>query len=315
MTKTAATIYSLLAALACSPAIADHRVLLQGDDRLAIVEPGGAISWEMPWGGIHDIHVVDGGNILTRQGRTAVVEIDRDTKEIVWKYDAAQRNGNAGKRVEVHAFERLPGGNTMIAESGSARIIEVDREGNVKKEIPLVVNQPNAHSDTRLVRKLPNGNYLVAHEADGMVREYDGGSGQVIWDYAVPMFGKQRQPGHGPEAFGNQCFAAIRLAGGNTLIATGNGHSVLEVSPDKEIVWQIHQHDLPNIRLAWVTTLEVLPGGNIVVGNCHAGPGQPLLIELEPKTKRVVWSLDRHADFGNSVSNSLLLDGVGKTVR
>ncbi len=315
MTKTAATIFSLLAALACSSAIADHRVLLQGDDRLAIVEPGGAISWEMPWGGIHDIHVVDGGNILTRQGRTVVVEIDRDTKKIVWKYDAAQRNGNAGKRVEVHAFERLPGGNTMIAESGSARIIEVDREGNVKKEIPLVVNQPNAHSDTRLVRKLPNGNYLVAHEADGMVREYDGRSGQVIWDFAVPMFGKQRQPGHGPEAFGNQCFAAIRLAGGNTLVATGNGHSVLEVSPDKEIVWQIHQDDLPNIRLAWATTLEVLPGGNIVIGNCHAGPGQPLLIELQPKTKRVVWTLDRHADFGNSVSNSVLLDGVGKNVR
>jgi outer membrane protein assembly factor BamB len=305
----------LLAVAVCTSAAADHRVLLQGGDRLAIVEPGGAISWEMPWGGIHDIHVVEGGNILTRQRRTAVVEIDRDTKQIVWRYDADLRNGNAGKPVEVHAFERLANGNTMIAESGSARIIEVDREGNVKKEVALVVNHPSTHSDTRLVRKLANGNYLVAHEADGMVREYDGDSGSVIWDYVVPLFGKQRKPGHGPEAFGNQVFAAIRLHNGNTLVATGNGHSVLEVTPDKKIVWQIHQHDLPDIRLAWVTTLEVLPGGNLVIGNCHAGPGQPLLVELERKSKRVVWTLDRHADFGNSVSNSLLLDLAGKTLR
>jgi outer membrane protein assembly factor BamB len=315
MTKSAAVTPFLLAIAVCSPATAQHRVLLQGGDRLAIVESDGAISWEMPWGGIHDIHVVAGGNILTRQGRTAVVEIDRDTKQIVWRYDADQQNGNAGTRVEVHAFERLANGNTMIAESGSARIIEVDREGIVKKKVPLVVDHPNTHSDTRLVRKLANGNFLVAHEADGMVREYDGGSGKVIWDYAVPLFGKKRKPGHGPEAFGNQLFAALRLDNGNTLVATGNGHSVLEVTPEREIVWQVHQNDLPNIRLAWVTTLEVLPGGNLVIGNCHAGPGQPLLVELERKTRRVVWTLDRHADFGNSVSNSLLLDVAGKTLR
>ena len=129
------------------------------------------------------------------------------------------------------------------------------------------------------------------------------------------MFDKEAKGGHGPEAFGNKLFAAIRIQYGNTLIATGNGHSVLAVTPEKEIVWQIHQNDLPNIRLAWVTTLEVLANGNIVLGNCHAGPGQPLLVEIEPKSKRVVWTLDRHADFGNSVSNSVLLDVAGKTIR
>ncbi|MCG8650700.1 MAG: PQQ-like beta-propeller repeat protein, partial [Pirellulales bacterium] len=179
----------------------------------------------------------------------------------------------------------------------------------------LIVNHPNTHSDTRLVRKIDGGNYLVAHEADGRVREYDGQTGKVVWDYEVPLFGKQPHRGHGPEAFGNKLFSALRLESGNTLIATGNGHSVLMVNPQKEIVWQVHQDDLPNIRLAWVTTLEVLPNGNYVIGNCHAGPGQPLLVEIEPKTKRVVWTLDRHADFGNNVSNSLLVDLAGKTIR
>ncbi len=306
-----------LLAVVCLAAVAqaDHRVLLQGGKRLAIVESDGTVSWEMPWGGIHDIHVLKNGNILTRQGRTAVVEIDRDSKEVVWKYDSATQNGNKGKRVEIHAFERLPNGLTMIAESGTARIIEVDREGKLSRETKLVTNNPNAHSDTRLVRTLAGGNYLVAHEADGMVREYDAKTGEVVWEYDVPLFGKQAAGGHGPEAFGDKCFAALRLGNGNTLIATGNGHSVIEVTPDKKVVWQIHQNDLPGIRLAWVTTLEVLPNGNYVIGNCHAGPEQPLLIEIEPKSKKVVWTFNRFADFGNNVSNSLLLDVSGKSLR
>ena len=82
--------------MAATPVLADHRVLLQGGDRLAIVEPDGSISWQMPWGGIHDIHVLSDGHIVTRQGRSAVVEIDRKSKEIVWRYDSSTQNGNEG---------------------------------------------------------------------------------------------------------------------------------------------------------------------------------------------------------------------------
>jgi outer membrane protein assembly factor BamB len=310
--------FGLLAALCvllCPLALAQHRVLLQGGDRLAIVEPDGAIGWQMPWGGIHDLHRLENGRILTRKGHASVVEIDPETHQVVWEYDSTRQNGNEGKRVEVHAFERLDNGHTMIAESGVARIIEVDRDGTLHREIKLVVESPSTHSDTRLVRLTPQNTYLVAHEADGKVREYDRESGKVVWQYEVPLFGKPARPGHGPEAFGNRLFSAIRLPNGNTLIGAGNGHSVLEVTSEKEIVWQIHQDDLPNIRLAWVTTLEVLPSGNIVIGNCHAGPGQPLLVEVEPKSKQVVWTFDRHDDFGNDVSNSQLLDAAGASIR
>ena len=305
----------LAIALFPSVALAEHTVLLQGGPRLAIVDPDGKVSWEMPWGGIHDIHLLKNGNILTRQGRTAVVEIDPETRQVVWKYNAAQENGNAGKRMEIHAFERLADGATMIAESGIGRIIEINRAGKLIREIPLVLDKPNAHSDTRLVRSSGSGSYLVAHEADGKVREYDRKSGKVTWEYEVPMFGKAAKNGHGPDAFGNRLFAALRLKNGNTLVATGNGHSVLEVTPEKKIVWQINQDDLPGIRLAWVTTLEVIPNGNYVIGNCHAGPSQPLLVEVDPNTKKVVWQFDRHADFGNNVSNSLLVDVVGESLR
>ncbi|WP_246146865.1 outer membrane protein assembly factor BamB family protein [Rubripirellula lacrimiformis] len=294
---------------------ADHDVLLQGNDRLAIVDADGSITWEMKWGGIHDIHLLENGHILTREGRAKVVEINPDSKQVVWSYDSGKAGGNEGTRIEVHAFERLENGNTMIAESGAARIIEVDADGKIQKQIPLTIQHRDAHTDTRLVRSTAAGTYLATHESDGKVREYDRETGDVVWEYEVPLFGRQPAGGHGPEAYGNRLFSALRLPNGNTLIGTGNGHGVIEVTPAKEVVWQIQQNDLPNIRFAWVTTLEVLPNGNYVIGNCHAGPGQPLLVELNPKNKQVVWTFDRFDDFGNSVSNSLLVDMAGKSLR
>ena len=292
-----------------------HRVLTQGKGKLAIVGPKGEIEWQMPWGGIHDVHQLENGHIMVQEKMRQVVEIDPATKEVIWRYDSSKRNGNEGQRIEVHAFQPLANGNIMIAESGPARIIEINRAGEIQKEVKLKVLNRNPHTDTRLARKLENGNYLVCHESDGTVREYLGTNGDVVWEFEVPMFGKEEKGGHGLDAYGNRCFAAVRLKNGNTLVATGNGHSVLEVTPEKEIVWQLHQDELPGIRFAWVTTLEVLPNGNYVIGNCHAGPGNPLLVEVDPKTKKVVWTFDQFERFGNSVPNSQLLDVVGKSLR
>ncbi len=307
---------ALLISMAWSAsASAQHRVLLGGEGRLAIVSSEGAIEWEMPWGGIHDIHRLDNGHILVADGFKKIVEIDPESKAVVWSYDASTSNGNDGTGMEIHALQPLADDHFMIAESGRARIIEIDREGKLLKEVALKVDHPNPHRDTRLARKIANGNYLVCHEGDGVVREYDGSKGEVVWEFAVPMFDKEPQPGHGPEAFGNAVFSAVRLPNGNTLIGTGNGHGVLEVTPDKEIVRAIHQNDLPGITLAWVTTLEVLPNGNIVFGNCHAGPGQPLLVEVDPEMKNVLWTFDHFDSFGNAVSNSLLLDVDDTSIR
>ncbi len=196
----------------------------------------------------------------------------------------------------------------MIAESGPGRIIEIDRAGKTLKTVKLKVDHADPHRDTRLVRKLASGNYLACHEGDGVVREYDGDSGAVVWEYPVPLFGQERHDGHEPEAFGNQAFAAVRLASGNTLISTGNGHSVIEVTPANEIVWKLSQHDLPHITLAWVTTLDVLVGGHYVIGNCHAGPDNPQLIEIDPRSKQVLWTFYQFEAFGNDVSTTRLLD-------
>lgn len=298
-----------LAVLQAADLSGGHRLLI-GDDskgKIAIVETDGKISWEDSIGHIHDLSRLPNGNILIQKSWTRIVEMSPDHK-IVWSYDSAVMNGNQGKPVEVHAFQRLDNGLTLIAESGIGRIIEVDAAGNIQREIKLHIEHPSTHSDTRSVHKLANGHYLVCHEHDGAVREY-AADGNVVWEFSVPLFGQERKDGHGPEAFGNAVFDAVRLANGNTLIAAGNGHALLEVTPAKEIVWSVHQRDLPGITLAWVTTLNVLPNGNIVFGNCHAGPENPQVIEIT-HDKKVVWSFKDFEHFGNSLPVSRVLDAA-----
>jgi len=290
-----------------APRARAHRVLAAdySTKRIALMKADGTVEWQSKTDNIHDLHRLANGNILFQRSFTHLVEVDPKTDQVVWEYDAGRMNGNEGKPVEVHAFQRLADGTTMIAESGPGRIIEVDKDGKIVRQIKLKVDRPNPHTDTRLARKLENGHYLVCHEGDGAVREYDA-DGKVVWEYAVPLFGMERKAGHGPEAFGNQTFAALRLPSGNTLLSTGNGHSVLEVTPAKEIVWSVRQNELPGITLAWVTTLQVLPNGNIVIGNCHAGPNNPQIVEIT-RDKRVVWTFKDFKNFGDALSNSLVL--------
>jgi outer membrane protein assembly factor BamB len=281
--------------------------------RIAIMDPMGEVLWEHRTDDLHDLHLLPDGHVLFQTNMTHLVEVDPKTDKVVWEYDAQKSNGNAGRPVQVHAFQRLPNGLTMIAESGPARIIEVDPAGKIVHQIKLKVDHPDPHRDTRLARKLDNGHYLVCHEGDGTVREYDG-DGKVVWEYPVPMFGKKPAGGHGVEAFGNSCFGAVRLKNGNTLLTTGNGHSLLEVTPEKQIVWELHQDDLPGIKLAWVTTLQVLPDGNVIFGNCHAGPNNPQVIEVT-RDKKVVWTFRDMKHFGDATSNTQVLDVPGPVIR
>jgi outer membrane protein assembly factor BamB len=291
-----------------------HRILTSDASKkiIAILDERGTVEWQSKTGNLHDLHLLPNGNVLFQTGWTEIVEVNPKSNETVWSYDSAKQGGNEGKKIEVHAFQRLPNGLTMIAESGPARIIEVDAAGKIVAQIALKVSQPHPHRDTRLARKLPSGNYLVCHEGEAAVREYNS-KGEVVWEFDVPLFGKQPKGGHGLDAFGNQCYAALRLENGNTLISTGNGHSVIEVTSKGEVVWKLEQDDLPGIRLAWVTTLQQLPNGNLVIGNCHAEKENPQIIEIT-RDKKVVWKFQDFERFGNSLTNTQVLTTSGKGI-
>src|SRR5687768_1623079 len=69
---------------------------------IAIINASGEIEWQEKIRDIHDAAVLPNGNILFQTSWTMIVEMT-PTKQVVWQYDAARSNGNAGKKVEVHA--------------------------------------------------------------------------------------------------------------------------------------------------------------------------------------------------------------------
>jgi hypothetical protein len=306
----AVAIASAHSARASEPGATAHRVLGADRGHVAIINERGEVEWEVPVRGTpHDLAMLPNGNVLFPADAATIVEMTPE-KKVVWRYAARPKAGYTGA-IEIHAFQRLENGLTMIAETGNKRIIEVDGEGKIVREVPLTIDAPNPHRDTRMARKLPDGHYLVCHEADAAVREYDA-NGKVVWSYRLDLDGRPRTPGHG--GHGTEVFGAIRLPGGNTLIAAGNGNRVIEVDPAGNVVWKIGPDELPGIRLAWVTTLQLLPNGHIVVGNCHAGPDNPQLFEVT-REKQVVWTFKDFQAFGNDLAAAQVLDIDGRVIR
>ena len=292
--------FILIALLSSSAHSEEDRLVLlgasYGKNVLAICDAEGKVLWkhdtagpppDRGHAGHHDVHLLENGNILFHDTWTKTQEITLG-KEVVWDYDSATMNGNEGKGVDVHAFARLPDGQTMITESGIGRIIHVDEAKKIVTEFPL---GEGGRKNTRLVRRLENGNYLACAEQPGVVTEYDA-TGKIVWEYAI----------------NTRVYGAIRLKNGNTLIASGSGNSVVEVTPDKEVAWDITKK-VPgtDIELAWSTCLQELPNGNLIIGNCHAGDKNPQIFEIT-KDKKVVWQFDEWDLVGNGLACWQILD-------
>jgi hypothetical protein len=247
---------------------------------------GGGFIWKIAINNIHDAQSLPDDHWLIQTDFSNVIELDASGKE-VWRYES---NLSKQQPVEIHAFRRLPNGNTMIAESGPGRIIEVNRNLEVVREIKLKLQNPDPHRDTRLVRPTPTGSFLVAHEGDKMIREY-APSGEVVWEYPI----------------NTQVYSAERLANGNTLIGTGSGHSVVEVTPEGTVAWQVGENDLNGAKLAWVTMVHRLPNGNTWIVNCHAGREQPQIIEINSE-KAIVFKFNDFETFGNALPVAVIKD-------
>jgi hypothetical protein len=304
--------FGLMAGSAWSADPSDYSVLGSDRGRVSLVGKDGNVQWSFPLAAdVHDLTLLPSGNILLITSRNTVEERTKEGKS-VWKYTAKNREGYKGP-IEIHATERLANGDTMVAESGNKRIVEVRPDGSISREIPLTIDNPHPHRDTRLVRRTPKGTYLVCHEGDGMVREYDL-EGKVIWSHKIDLAGRPRSNGHGPEGHGTEVYGAWRLKNGNTIIGAGNGNRVYEVDSDGKTVWSVDQKELPGITFAWITMVEILPNGNLIIGNCHAGESNPQLIEIN-RDKKVLWTFKDFKTFGNGLAATQVLGVPEGTVR
>jgi hypothetical protein len=233
-------------------------------NKVVMVSETGDMVWEYTSDTAVDVSVLTNGNFLISNLHGAQ-EVTLD-KKVVWEY-------RAPTNTEVFSCQQLPDGAVLVCECGTKRLVEVDREGKIRKEIPLETKK-DRHNQFRIARKIATGNYLVACHGEHMVRELDG-EGKCLRIIKTP---------------GNAYFAE-RLPNGHTLIACGDGHKLIEVDPQDKIVWELNENDLPGNPLRFVGGFKLLPNGNILLCNwpCHGFEGQqPMVIEVT-RDKKVVW--------------------------
>jgi hypothetical protein len=249
-----------------------HSILVTGP-KTAIIGEDNAIIWSVPQNS-RDGYVLENGNILVAFGRE-VKEYTRESK-VVFHYKLQPPNK------EISTAQRLANGHTMIVEMGTKpRLREVAPDGKIAHEIALQPETDNTHMQTRMARKLPNGNYLCPHLLAFAIKEYapDGKVVKVI---------KTDLPEIGGRKARNWPFTAVRLANGHTVANLTNGNKTVEFDADGKLVWTATNDDVAG-RFADPCGGQVLPNGNIVISSYgQRNPTKTKIFELNAK-KEVVW--------------------------
>jgi hypothetical protein len=279
-----------------------------GYGKIQIMRRDGTAEWEMESEDrTCDAWMLPDGNIVYSCGRngTKIVKPDYEDGEggeIVWHRPLSRENG------ESHSCQPLGDGRFLIGESyaGVSYVLEVDTEGNEYKRIELKGIGDHPHRTFRVIRKTPQGTYLVA----GQGKRYKGRQAMEVDAEGKTI---RRYPGGG--------YAAIRLPNGNTLLSSGDRHlgdcvaRLFEVDPEGNIVWKLEHDDLlPEIQIGYSAGVQRLPNGNTLVcnGRYHLDPDVdpgPAVFEITPE-KEIVWMCPD--SMANYVTSVMVLDDVRK---
>lgn len=250
-----------------------HSLFIAGPNFTGILGEDGQIAWDTGKPSARDGWILPNGNALIAwQGE--VLEI-KPNKETVFRYVRSTENK------EIGTVERLESGNTLITELGpKPRLMEISPDGKVEVEIALLPETENAHMQTRMARKLPNGNYLVPHLLAFKVKEY-AANGNVVHELRTD---REELGGRKAE---NWPFTAIRLEDGNTLTSLTHGNKVVEWDSQGNIVWQISNHDFDTKPFVDPCGIQRLNNGNTVIASYGASKGVKLF-EVN-RSKQIVW--------------------------
>ena len=238
-----------------------------GQRKLLCFSGTGEVLWEIPDVYCYDLQVLPDGHVLychSDETQSRVVEFDPAQRRTVWEYATPG---------EVFSCQRLADGVTLIGACSGGRLLEIGSDGKELRSIAIRTDQPG-HGALRWARKTPWGTYVAAHYADRCVREYRG-DGQLLrqLDCPYPAFGVAPQ------------------ANGNLLVSCER--ALLEFDAESRVVWHLFEEDIPGLRLRFLTGIEALPSGNILVcnwlGHGKEGDGEPLF-EIS-RDKRIVWML------------------------
>jgi hypothetical protein len=256
-----------------------HSFFIAGPEFTGIIGEKGEEIWNSGKPGARDGYVLPNGNVLICWA-DQVSEFDKN-KEVIFTYS------KSSPEMELGTAVRLDNGNTLITESGkSPRLVEVDSKGNIAVSVPLEPETDNIHMQTRMARKLKNGNYLVPHLLAFAVKEYTP-QGKVVKTFKTDL------PELGGREAENWPFTAIRLKNGNTLVNLTHGNKTVELDKDGKVVWKITNDDFEQKPFRDPCGGQRLPNGNTVIAS-YGAPGDAIKLFEITKDKKMVWSYGDH---------------------
>jgi len=251
-----------------------HRMLIGGCGlgKIILLNPDNTVAWE------HDdpreasdVWMLANSNILhsTKHGFQEIKPNYTSGKgaDLIWEVTAPGGS-------ECHACQPIGKDRYLVGYSSKTRsyLAEVDSKGKEYKTIEIE-GQTGKHSSFRQVRKTAAGTYLTSQQRKGgKAREYSV-EGKLLRTFPS---------GH---------FSALRLENGNTLLGCGDEHRLIEVDPNNQIVWELKQGDLPDVKLGFIAAVWQLDGGNILFANWggHGGSTGGAILEIT-RDKQVVFS-------------------------
>jgi hypothetical protein len=251
-----------------------HSFFIAGPTFTGIIDEDDKEIWNAGRPAARDGFVLANGNVLIAWG-DEVRELTRENKTVFHYVKSAENN-------EIGTVERLDSGHTLITELGTKpRLLEVAADGKIVVELPLQPETDNAHMQTRMARKLANGNYLVPHLLAFKVKEYSS-DGKIVKEFptdAAELGGRAAE---------NWPFTAIRLENGHTLINLTHGNKTIEVNADGKVVWMISNSDFPDAKpFADPCGGQRLPNGNTVIASYASQ--QAIKVFEVTREKTIVW--------------------------
>jgi hypothetical protein len=239
--------------LAAAPAFAAHPFFCtdSAGNKVAVVDADGKIEWEFKCQHPQDCWVLADGHLLFCHAHGAFEKTRAG--ETVWEYRATPGT-------EVHSCQPLPDGRVLLVENGPCRLVEVDRAGNVAKEIKLTPPPARVkiHDQFRGVRKTAAGHYFVSRKGEHEVEELDADGNSLR---RFPVAGDVHM--------------TLLLPDGHLLLALGEGRKIQELDADLKVVWELGAEDVPGNPLRLMTGFQRLPDGNTIycnyLGHGHLG--------------------------------------------
>ena len=224
--------------------------------------------------------------LLVYANRQNVRLINFKTREQIWEMPMPQGQ-------EAHTARFLPNGNILIGICAlpQARILEVDKNAKILKEIKFETGVNNPHGQFRQIIKNKKGNYVVPIIGRGAVVEVNS-KGEILNEVLprVPFF------------------SVKELKNGDWLLS-GDGGRIYIINPaTKENLRIIDNKNIEGAKMLFMTEAHMLKNGNILASNWNghsSDKSQPKLMEID-KNNRVVWKLENDEDISNISAVSII---------